>query len=71
MQRKNLIIALVVVVLLALGVVTYWFVNRGRLSTVPLPIPSATPGPEAPTPGTEVPAPAPVVPTPVPSTPTP
>lgn len=55
MQGKNLTVVLVIVVLLALGLVTYWFVKRGQVAPSPT-VPS--PAPTAPVPGPEVPPPA-------------
>lgn len=54
MQGKNTTIVLVIVILLALGLVSYWFVRRGRTPVVPTsPTPTLAPEP-APTPGPEV-----------------
>lgn len=52
MQNKTSTIVLVVVILLALGLVTYWFLQRGKTPTgpeVPTPVTPETPGPELPT----------------------
>lgn len=53
MQNKNITVVLVIVILLALGVVTYWFLQRGKtpVSTSEM-LPSV---PEIPT-GQEVPS---------------
>jgi len=60
LQNKKVLVAVLVAVLVVLGGVTYWFLNRGAQGPSPVPMPSEPPveqvpqAPEAPAP--EVPA---------------
>jgi flagellar basal body-associated protein FliL len=73
MANKKVLIAVVIVLILALGAVTYWFVQkRGGLPTSPqLGEPTSPPLPSEPIPPTEptspTPFPEPTLPEPLPS----